>query len=835
MSVLTSLKTRYEQARVLGRDEFEQNAFRILLCVLVISYFLIDAAWNRDSGGHRMASLLVGTWLLTALGILVSILRSPQRSPVRHTLAMASDIAVTTGGMLLSESAGAIFYVLYLWICMGNGFRYGLRYLYLGMAFNIIGFGALVATTEYWSTNAALSLGLFLGLIVLPLFFSLLVRRLNDAVRRAEEANRAKSEFVANMSHELRTPLNGVVGTSHLLMQTALSPLQKKYLDTILSSSGTLLSLIDNVLNISKIEAGKLVIESTEFNLYELLHEIVDMFYSQAHAKRLRLMLHISPEVSPIVRGDPTHVRQALLNLVGNAVKFTERGEVDIRVAPVPSASVDTLRPIRFDIADTGIGIAPESIGKIFNSFTQADASTTRRYGGTGLGTTIAKSLIESMGGVIGVVSEPGVGSTFWFEIPLEAVAEADALVEDSHARVLVVGIPPGHDSDLFAMLRRRGVQPSVVRTATQAVTELVNAVNRNEEFHAVLLDQRYCVTDPRQLIRFVMGDLLFTGLTTVLVCRSNDPSQQDEYLRAGYSYVLQRPLDEKALAYALLASRSGDADKRAIEPEHARKLRILVAEDNATNRFVICQTLESVGHDLCVVNDGEEALDALENKRFDLAILDLHMPRVSGLDVMRFCRLTGNADAAMPVIVLTANVTKQAYDECLAAGARAFLTKPIEPQRLLRQVVAVVAGRSATPTGVDAPMHAVACEPDGARVDRDALDENMLRSLCTTSDSGEFLSSAIDTFCSDAEMLISAMDRALGRGCYDDFRESVHELKGCAGFIGAKSLHAVCSALHRLDEAELRTQGTRTVHRVRTAYEHSRTALRRYAARPGR
>src|SRR5581483_2586600 len=394
VSLLDSFRT--------ASDEMEQGVFRILFVVLLLVYLGFDAL-IAGRGADLQPLAITVAYLLVSLLVQYSIYRAPQLSHRRHTVAMISDIAATTACMYLAGSTGAVLYVVYLWLAIGNGFRYGLRYLALCTALNALCFGLLIVTSSYWAAHSSLSVGLLIGLVVLPLFSAGLIGRLHRALKRAEEASQAKSRFVANMSHELRTPLNGVVGMSHLLKSTPLSPVAQEYVRAIISSSRALLSVIDDILDTSKIEAGKIELEDVQFDLYGLLHGVREMFAAQAHERGIRLMLHVTAATPALIRGDATHTRQVLVNLVGNAVKFTEHGYVDIRVAPETSERGQRLR---FDIVDTGIGIAKDALERIFDAFNQADTSTTRKYGGTGLGTTIAKHLATMIGGTVSATSE---------------------------------------------------------------------------------------------------------------------------------------------------------------------------------------------------------------------------------------------------------------------------------------------------------------------------------------------------------------------------------------------------------------------------------------------
>lgn len=830
MSVIAKLKTDYLRVRQRGGDEFEQAVFRILILLLFSSYLLLDDLRDNAIGRHSSALILAGLYFLSSMAIIIAIYRSPRRSPLRHSLAMASDVAVTTGCMYLSGASGSAFYGVYLWICIGNGFRYGVPYLFLCMVLNLIGFGTLFAISDYWSSNPSLSIGLLIGLIILPVFSSVLVRRLSQAVRRAEEANQAKSQFVANISHELRTPLNGVVGMSHLLMNTGLSSVQKEYIRTILSSSGTLLSLIDNILDISKIEAGKVAQETKDFDLYALLHDVHAMFASQAHSRGLRLMLHVDPATPFRFRGDADHIRQVLVNLVGNAIKFTEQGYIDVRLSPVLAGGLPTR--IRFEVRDTGIGIPAHAINTIFEMFTQADASTTRRFGGSGLGTTIAKQLVELMGGSINVRSTEGKGTTFWFELPYTPPLTPAPYAREN-ARLLMIGLDDKRSLPL-ALPQTMALEITTAGTSAQAFAAMVNAANSESPFHAVLIDHATADLDPIDFISVITKDAQLAHVTPILIRHNNDTRAIESYELAGYAFVVDRRTSAATLHNVLhfaAARRASDNARQAWAGPTDRPLRILVAEDNPTNQLVIRSVLESAGHRPTVVNDGEEALDALEAGEYDLAILDMHMPKTSGLDVLKFAKWTLAANRMIPFMILTANATKEALEECRAAGASAFITKPVEPRRLLDEIAALAnhQDRDKTVAKSDAAWTGAVA----ADTDMDFIDTKRLRDL--SAHGADLVSKALKAFENDADALIQRIHAAMKAGRGADFRTSVHAFKGCCGTVGAQRLATLCQSLETLDDGELQLQQTRLLGDLTRTYLATRSAFSAYIANQNR
>src|ERR671919_1539444 len=317
---------------------------------------------------------------------------------------------------VFGEPAGWLL-LLYIWVTLGSGFRFGAKYLISELAMSVVGFGIVLYVNDFWRAHSSLGMGLLLAMIAVSLYVLSLVRRMFDAIARAEAANVAKRRFISVISHEMRTPLNAIIGMADLLRDTSLSREQADMLQTLRGSSRVLLGLVEDVLDFSKIEAGKLALEKTDFDLHALVNSTCRIVAAQAAAKGVDFVVSIMPEVPPAVRGDPHHLRQVLINLAGNAVKFTTAGSVTVHVSV--QAETDAKVRLKFSIRDTGIGIAPEAQSKIFDSFTQADQSTTRRFGGSGLGTTIAKQLVGLMGGRIGLESAIGLGSTFWFEVEL--------------------------------------------------------------------------------------------------------------------------------------------------------------------------------------------------------------------------------------------------------------------------------------------------------------------------------------------------------------------------------------------------------------------------------
>ncbi len=648
---------------------------------------------------------MCGFYVLFSVGLFI-LSPSIPRSPPSVEAGDLGDLSTTSIGIGAAGDAGAPLYVVLLWVIFGNGFRYGRRYLFAASAFGTVAFGAAIHFNTYWQNKLSLGIGLLVGLVVLPLYVSSLLKKLTIAGKRAEEANRAKNRFLANMSHEMRTPLNGIIGMLDLLKGTSLSTEQEELTKTIDDSAHTLLFLMQDVLDLSKIEAGKVSVDVSDFDLYAVVKHTVAIVEPQARFKGLATFLRVPSNVPFLLRGDPLLLRQVLLNLLGNALKFTEQGEVGVRV----TLESETPRhaTVRFEVADTGIGISAEAQRRIFDRFTQADESITRRFGGTGLGTTISKEIVEMMGGTIGVHSEPGKGSIFWFTVELakqsrqedEAVPAA-ALVD---RRALVLSSEPEVAESLRAHLTGWGIHVTTVDRSAQAFARIVGSSNAGTPFDFVLVVREGLDIDTAGFARAVRSDSTIHESRLILVTRREDGGEPVAV--DGYSAALPAPVDKRMLFNALHFSRAGTpADDPSVDSLAAkyrrksaggRKLRVLVAEDNRTNQMVIGKILEREGHDFKIVANGDEVLDVLKEQTFDIALLDLHMPVMGGIEAAKLSRFMSPGSPRMPIVALTADATPEARAECEEAGMDACLTKPIDTRKLFDLFETLVPGGGA-------------------------------------------------------------------------------------------------------------------------------------------
>jgi signal transduction histidine kinase/CheY-like chemotaxis protein len=517
---------------------------------------------------------------------------------------------------------------------------------------------------------------------------------------RAGEANIAKREFLAVMSHEIRTPVNGIIGMTELAMGTDLSSAQRDYLETINSCAESLLALLNDILDFSKIEAGKLELERTEFSLRELLGEALTTLAPRAHNKGLELLLHIRPEVPDMLVGDPHRLRQIVVNLIGNALKFTERGEVLVRVEN--SKWVDGAAELSFAIADTGIGIPADRVDSIFQAFSQADYSTTRRFGGTGLGLAITQQLVALMNGEVKVESEVGKGTVFRFTSQFEyrkAEGTDTAIEAFKGRRVLVLDAHPNSLRITSELLNSWHMKADTTRDVVSALSELRRAAGDGKPYDLFVADAVRPESPGVKLASTIDSYPELASTRVVLLVSSQRRGEIDQYRHAAIRATLTKPVTTRSLRGAISkALEDGKTESGMSVPKSAnfpamRPIQILVAEDNAVNQRLVKLNLEQWGHQVTVTNDGSEAVTAFRGQRFDLVLMDLQMPNMSGFEatiaIRKFERESGAHRT--PILALSANVLKGVRDECGKSGMDGYVSKPVRQQELLSGMGSVI------------------------------------------------------------------------------------------------------------------------------------------------
>ena len=674
-----------------GNPEFQSALVRLTACLLGALYIAVGASTQYYRVDVPYYLTLFGIYLVSNIGFLVSIaLRSEW--PARVYLGICLDVVAISLAIFITREAISPFYLLYILVFISAGTRFGKHHLVVASLAAVFGYNVVLIALDEWRLHTFEATFFLALLVLLPLYQYSLLRKVQDARAEAERANQARGDFLAFMTHELRTPLTGVVGMTELLRGTRLDDEQRDCVQAIANSADILGALIGDILDLSKIDARRIVLERIPFDPRSLVRDVSDALAMRAYSAGLELIADVDPNVPPRLIGDPLRLRQILFNLMGNAVKFTPTGEVRVHLSVRPPEAEQSGPHLLVEVVDTGIGIPPDKLPQLFERFRQADESTTRRFGGTGLGTTISRELTLLMGGAIGVESEEGRGSRFWMRLPLIEDDAAVSSAPGSRLRGLRILILEPNATCRALACAAFGREGAACETPVEPA-DVDSAQTRGQRFDLLVIadhPQGRDLNAARAEVKAALGEavhclfLVYPGRRPVLE-ETTDGCLTKPYLSEDLIAAAESLLGRADVATDGALRAGASSPSLGLEPiADAARMRVLVAEDNEIAAKVITRFLGKMGFDLTRVADGEAALTEALSGDYGIAIVDLRMPKLDGIGFARRYREQA-PERAIPIVALTANASEDVKRDCLSAGMNDFLSKPVKPQELRR------------------------------------------------------------------------------------------------------------------------------------------------------